>query len=190
MSHRAASITALVGLAPALLASGCPRFDDGNYVFRDEFEGPLCDGAPCGWVRVAGAADSASWGESLPGEHGLHLRGSGVVVRIEPEDAMLELGTQDSLLVLDLIARCDVGSTLSVEVGALESFTGEIRSYEPTLSVGTNILTEWGQPRPNAVQLGSSGFVLDEIDSITIAKSGDGLCEIDSIGIFIQTFVR
>lgn len=178
-------------LLPALAALalvGCPTFVDGDYVFREEFEGPYCDGAPCGWVRVAGPADAARIDESLAGEHALFLDGSGVVVRVEPAVAVLDVS--DSVLALDLVARCDVGSTLVVEIGATESFSGRLVELTPPLSQPRNVLNEWGQPRPTAVALGGEGTVLSTIDSITITKSGDGLCEIASIGIFNQFATR
>lgn len=167
----------------ALALAGCPRFDDGDYFFLDDLEGPLCGGVPCGWTRVAGPEDGARWAESLPGEHGLHLSGNGVVVRVSPA-VDLPFSVSDSQLALDLIARCDPGSTLVIEVGATEDFSGTLVGLEPTL----NILSSWNEPRPNPVQLGATGASLGSIDSITIAKSGDGQCEVDWIGIFPTFF--
>lgn len=181
MSRRACSTAFLSALAMgSVVLVGCPRLDEGSYVFLDDLEGPLCDGAPCGWTRVAGPDDGARWGESLPGEHGLHLSGNGVVVRIEPA-VMLDFSMTDNQLALDLIARCDPGSTITVEIGATGAFGGGTVGLEP---MPLNILTSWTERRPNAVSLGSMGTSIGSIDSITIAKSGDGLCELDWIGIF------
>ncbi len=184
MTRRDASRTpaalARAGLALALLTiAGCPRFEEGDYVFLDELEGPLCSGVPCGWTRVAGSDDSARWAESLPGEHGLHLSGNGVVVRVEPA-VELPFTMSDNQLALDLIVRCDPDSTVTVEIGSTDS-TGAVLGLEPT---PLNILTSWTERRPNAVTLGATGTSLSSIDSITIAKSGDGRCELDWIGIF------
>jgi hypothetical protein len=167
----------LVGLT--LLAGGCPTFDD-PYFYREEFEGPYCEGAPCGWGRVAGPDGSARVEDVLPGERALVLEGSGVIVRAEP--AVVLAGIGDGVLALDLLARCDFGSTLSVEIGTTNTFTGVTSSYEPT----PNVLLTWSEPRPRAVAFEPLGNVLDTIDSITISKSGDGVCEIAAIGLLDQ----
>jgi hypothetical protein len=182
-----AALAGLVGLGLVGLA-GCPTFADGDYVFREEFEGPYCDGAPCGWARLSGPEDAAYVDEPLAGEHALFLDGSGVVVRVEPAASVEDLG--DSTLALDLVARCDVGSTLVVEIGATESFSGAVVELTPPLVQPRNVLNEWGQPRPTAVALGDGRLVLRSIDSLTITKSGDGVCEIASIGIFRQFGLR
>ncbi|GAB4204884.1 MAG: hypothetical protein OHK0013_20220 [Sandaracinaceae bacterium] len=173
-----ALVIGLVSIGAAL-ASGCPRFEDA-YFYREEFEGPYCDGAPCGWTQVAGSAESARIEEILPGERALVLEGSGLIVRVEPDVAVGNVG--DSVVALDLIARCDLGSTLAVEVGASESFSGNILSFTPTLTSG-NVIMDWNQGRPRAVALGGGRTVIATIDSITISKSGDGVCELASVGL-------
>jgi len=190
VSRRRPSRSPLTALALGLFAlalglfalTGCPRFQPGDYVFLDELEGPLCAGVPCGWTRVAGPEEGARWGQSLPGEHGLHLSGDGVVVRIEPASE-LPFSMTDTQLALDLIARCDLGATLTVEIGATDT-SGASLGLEP---MPLNILTTWTERRPNALTLGGTGASLRSIDSITVAKSGTGVCEIDWIGIF-RTF--
>jgi hypothetical protein len=174
----------LAASALAALCSGCPTFSE-PYLYREGFEGPYCDGTPCGWTQVAGLPGSARIGEILPGERALVIEGNGVAVRVEPAVGLPDVG--DSILVLDLLARCDVGSSLSVEIGATVSFDGTIASYEPPLTAG-NVLTDWSQGRPRAVAFPAIGRVLASIDSITVAKSGDGVCEIASIGVFFDPF--
>jgi hypothetical protein len=173
-----------IGLAVGALAlASCGPFES-PYTWSDDFEGPLCMGAPCGWSRLAGPAEGARWGETLPGEHGLVLSGNGVIVAAEPA-ITLGLSTSDFNVALDLIARCDFGSTLSVEVGATENVTGELRGYAPTT---LNVLTSWNDPRPNASRLGSGIDTLRSIDTLTFSKSGDGVCEIDFVGLIDDTF--
>jgi hypothetical protein len=184
-SLRAGGTRLALGLAGAAVALGlaaCGPFDS-TYAWSDDFEGPLCAGAPCGWSRLAGPAEGARWGETLPGEHGLVLSGNGVIVSVEPALTVVN-GTSDFNVVLDLIARCDLGSTLAVEIGTTEDFTGELLEYEPML----NVLTSWSSPRPNASRLGNGIDNLRSIDTITISKSGDGVCEVDFVGLIDDTF--
>lgn len=169
--------------ASLALALGACQPPVSDYLWSDDLEGPLCDGAPCGWERLAGPAEGATWAESLPGEHGLVLSGPGVVVGIEPA-LLLGLSTSDTTLVVDVIARCDIGSSLTMEVGATEDFTGTVVAYTPTV----NVLTLWTNRRPNAVTLGGTGQALRSIDSIRFTKSGSGQCEIDFVGLIDQTF--
>lgn len=188
-SLRTGSMRPAIGRASVALAlaasalAACGPFDS-PYAWSDDFEGPLCDGAPCGWSRLAGPAEGARWGETLPGEHGLVLSGNGVIVAAEPA---ISLGatTLDFNIAIDLIARCDFGSTLTVEIGATENVTGELRGYSPAT---LNVLSSWTDPRPNASRLGSGIDELRSIDTITFSKSGDGVCEIDFVGLLDETF--
>lgn len=182
-SIRSAPFGIAIGLAATAFGlTACGPFES-PYTWSDDFEGPLCDGAPCGWSRLAGAADGARWGETLPGEHGLVLSGNGVIVSVAPA-LSLGFGASDFNLALDLIARCDLGSTLSVEIGAVEDFSAEVRGYTPT---PLNVLARWTDPRPNATRLGGSGETLRSIETITLSKSGDGVCEIDFVGLIDET---
>ena len=174
--------TGLALAATALGLAACGPFES-PYSWSDDFEGPLCAGAPCGWSRLAGPPEGARWGETLPGEHGLVLSGNGVIVSASPA-VPLTFGISDFNIVLDLIARCDLGSTLSVEVGATELSTGELRGYAPTT---LNVLSSWTDPRPNASRLGGGADTLSSIDTITFSKSGDGVCEIDFLGVIDET---
>lgn len=184
MSRGSHPSSIVIGAIAALALAGCPRLDDGNYVYLDDLEGPLCGGVPCGWTRVAGPEEGARWAESLPGEHGLHLSGNGVVVRTNP-GIELPFSMSDADLGLDLIARCDRGSSLVVEVGATQDFPVATVGLEPVLAIPTT----WSDPRPSTLPpLGSMGLTLRAIDSITIAKTGDGQCEVDWIGIVSRTF--
>lgn len=99
----------------------------------------------------------------------------------------------DSELALDLIARCDpddptnptdVASDLVIEIGVTDNSTGTQVGLEPM----RNILTSWSQDRPNTTALGNAGLPIRSIDTITIAKVGDGRCEIDFIGIALVRF--
>ncbi|MBX7194991.1 MAG: hypothetical protein K1X94_23255 [Sandaracinaceae bacterium] len=175
-----------VALALGALSVGgaaCGPFSS-DYLWSDDFEGPLCEGAPCGWTRLAGAPESARWSQSLPGEHGLTLEGNGVIVSNDL-GLTLALSTFDSSLALDLIARCDLDSSLTVEIGATEDVTGAPLGYSPTR---LRVLTSWTEGRPNAAAFPSSASSLRSLDTLTIAKSGDGVCEVDFIGFIDNSF--
>lgn len=183
---RARARATTIGVLPAVLAiglAGCGPFES-DYVWSEDFEEPGCAGVPCGWERLAGTDSGARWAETLPGEHGLVLEGSGVIVSRQI-DLTFAFSTFDSNIALDLIARCDVGSGLEVEIGASEQTTGTVHGYAPA---SLNVLTSWTDPRPNAVRIGSDGVNLSSIDTITFTKSGDGVCEIDFVGLIDDTF--
>lgn len=171
--------------ALALALSGCPPTASDVYVYFESFEGPLCEGVPCGWSQVAGPSGSVQWSESFAGEHGLHFSGSGVAARVEPRRT-LAFATSDVELALDLIARCDPGGLLTVEVAAIDATDGQTRAYEPNITV----LGRWTDPRPPTSRLQSDLSMerrITTIDSITIIKSGSGSCEVDAIGIFLAS---
>lgn len=169
-------------LSPAL--SACDPAGT-RYLWIEDFEGPLCEGAPCGWSRIAGEEGGARWEQTLPAEHGLVLRGDGVVVVARP-DVVVATGASDLTLALEVVVRCDVGAALSVEIGATDRLSGELQSFTPRVTP----LVSWLEPRPTAARFGTGRLSIGSIDSISLTKTGEGACEVDFIGVIDTSFIE
>jgi hypothetical protein len=138
-------------------------------VYYEDFEGELCDGAPCGWARSSGTAEQARWVETIhPGEHGLALTGD-VTVR-GPGSAATVFGPS---ILLQMVVRCDEGSRLGVDV----VISDELGSR--SLGVDAFAPTEWDEV---SVTLGSGGEIgSSTITAIVFTKTGSGTCEIGEV---------
>lgn len=176
MNRRVAAIAAL-----ALLQAGCPTFANDNYVYREGFQS--CP-TGCGWERVSGAAGDVTIGETLPGERGLHLRGDVAVTHALMVVPSASFQAGPSNFALDLIARCDLGSELQVQISATTNM-GEPQAFQPLAQTSQT----WTGRRPPLEIFPSGVFpepVISSLDNILILKTGPGVCEIDEVGIFFD----
>ena len=165
-----------------LLQLGCPTFTNDSYLYREGFQS--CPSG-CGWQRIAGSSSDVSIVETLPGERGLELRGV-AAVRHSLMDNPIPASSfvTASSFALDLIGRCDVNSALQVQITATTE-DGSPVVYEPLADTPSH----WNRPRPALEIFPSVDFpepVLVSLGDIVITKIGDGVCEIDEVGIFFE----
>jgi hypothetical protein len=111
-----------------------------------------------------------------PGEHGLRLEG---VVSVRgpgsTEDADTIFG---SAIDARVVARCDPGSTLTMDVLAVEPGSGIV--WTATTTIATQ--DEWTDPIPVLLELDGSPAGA-RITAVVLSKTGAGACEIDEIAI-------
>lgn len=172
----------LAGLV--LAQTGCPTFTDDGYLYREGFQD--CP-TGCGWMRIAGEADNVIIADTLHGERGLQLRGE-VTVSHTLEGVMLDPARRitGTRLALDAIARCDVGARIDVQIAGTDEM-GAPLAFDPIVSIEPS----WDRPRPRFSAL--RGFASDDpvvisLDSIVITKTGNGVCEVDELGILVDVF--
>lgn len=169
---------AFVALLLAVMA--CAPEDEPPRFYREDFE-TLCDGAPCGWQRIVGEPDQAVWVETIhPGEHGLRLVGD-VTVR-GPGTMATDDPIVTAALALQLAARCDLGSSLRVDVVLADPFGAQ---FSGTTSPALAPAAEWTEPTivfPTFGGAPPSDFA-SRVVAIGITKAGAGACEISDIAI-------
>lgn len=163
-----------LALAALIGALACEPDPFPNRPFYEDFE-TACDGTPCGWERSDGDASQAIWVESIhPGEHALRLTGE-VTVRGPGADPEVPATFSGTRLSVRLVARCDPGDTLAVDVLAIDAFGArhELRSV-------INPESEWTRV---ATGFATSATFLDDarISAVIIRKNGEGVCEIGEI---------
>ncbi len=170
-------------LALALLPAGCPTFPDDGYVYREGFQD--CP-TGCGWERLDGAPESVIIADTLHGERGLQLEGEATVshtlVGITFDPSRRVTGTR---LALDAMVRCDVGARLDVQIAATDEL-GLPLAFSPEVSIAST----WDRPRPAFSLL--RGFAVTDpvvisLDTIVITKTGIGVCEVDELGILLDS---
>ncbi len=160
-----------IGVATIIVGYACqPAVVTRAYL--EDFEGELCEGAPCGWERATGTAEQATWVETIhPGEHALRLTGM-VSVRGPGSDTPL-LGPD---VQLRMTVRCDPGSALDVDIIIVDELGTRPLNFTPVAgdSWGATVLT-----------LGRGGGVISnsQIAAISIRKTGSTACEIGDIRI-------
>lgn len=164
-------------LAVVLLLSMIACYaDPPTRIYVEDFE-TFCDGSPCGWERARGTADQATVVSTIhPGEHGLRLEGI-VSVRgpaaTEDDDTIF-----GSFVDARIVARCDPGSTLTLDVLAVEPTTGIVWTATETVPAGS----EWTDPI--SVSLSFDGSPANaRVTAVVLSKTGSGACEIDEIAI-------
>jgi hypothetical protein len=154
------------------------------FLFREDFESS-CNGAPCGWTQIAGAAGSASYVETLPSEHGVQLVGPGVAIARDvasaPASPTGEGVAIDDDLRAHIVARCDPGATLSLIV-TLDAGTRSIdvsggATFPPTWD-GTRAIFVLSPPQPTDV-----GVTFTRVRHVVIHKQGTGACEVDYLSL-------
>lgn len=169
-----------------LLLPSCSN--DPTYAFVESFE-EVCDGVPCGWQLQAGSTGSATYNETLPGEHGLLLSGGPMaILRDLPGVELASNSYTTDAIVVDVAARCPDFDALTFEVtvellasGELEVLTGTVSpsgSWDGTLDVVG--LTSAS---------GGFGELFGDVVSIRILKTTTGTCELDYVALRMQSFL-
>jgi hypothetical protein len=167
-------------------------------LYTADFDG-ACAGLPCGWTQVAGAPGAAhTTAILLPGMRGLALVGDGVLVD-GPRGDIPPYGLLGDELDVVVFARCDSGSTLTVQV-ALSSTTPldgstdaavtllEASLLPPTAwSTAMTTTDETRQALTPIVTPRESGLPV-RVQSVTVLKEGPGQCEIDSLVIEARSY--
>lgn len=175
----------LVALGVALglvgAAAGCNGTTD-VALWRDDFES-ACEGAPCGWVQIAGPRGSATWIETVPGEHGVQLVGAGVAIsRIAGDDSVI-FPARVSSLQAHVVARCDPGSQLTLIVTVHDQATG----MPLDASGSATFPSTWDGNRSLfdlfAADATARNATFDDIVSVVVHKDGEGTCEVDYVSL-------
>lgn len=168
-----------LALAALIGALACEPEPFPSRPFYEDFE-TACDGTPCGWERSDGEASQAIWVESIhPGEHALRLTGE-VTVRGPGADPDVPSTFSGTSLAVRVVARCDPGDTLAVDVLAIDASGGrhEMRSV-------INPESEWTRVATGSATTGS--FIDGgRISAVIVRKNGPGVCEIGEIVIDTQ----
>jgi len=140
--------------------------------YLEDFEGELCDGAPCDWSRTSGTPGQASYVETIhPGEHALQLTGD-VEIR-GPGNGLTLPGPE---VLVRMTVRCDSGSRLS---GAL-IITDDLGT-RPLPIPNVFAPTRWAE---TTVTVGGGGEIFESrLVAIELTKTGTGSCEIGEIMI-------
>lgn len=140
--------------------------------FVEDFE-TLCDGAPCGWERSAGAEGDVTYVSTIhPGIHGLRLRNT-VSARGPGGPARLLEGD----LFSSVTATCDPGATLDITV-VVSSELGGITTYSSPLFFGDG---DDFQRIETPIRV--DGFIGQTVtvQAVILEKRGSGTCTVDDV---------
>ena len=161
-------------VALAIGLGACGPDEPRPHVYFEDFE-TECDGAPCGWERSAGDADQATWIETIhPGEHALRFVGE-VTVRGPAAPPMSRLATSGAIFAT-LVARCDVGSALAMDVVLNDATLGAVVARASIVA-----REEWDTV--DVAMMTDGAFTSATVSAVVITKSGGGACEIGEIVI-------
>lgn len=139
--------------------------------YLEDFEGELCDGAPCDWSRTSGTPGQARYVETIhPGEHALQLTGE-VNVRGPGNDVVLP----GPNVRVRMTVRCDAGSQMTLGIIISDELgTRPLRfeAFAPTVWTETTVTVG-----------GGGEIAMSRLAAIEVTKTGSGSCEIAEIMI-------
>lgn len=169
MNKRWLAVSILLAIVACGPADAPQRFYD------EDFE-ELCDGVPCGWERTSGAADQATWIETIhPGEHGLRLEGE---VSVRGPGTEVGETIDSSVLFVRAYVRCDLDSELRLDVVIADDFGG---TYDASALLSP--AETWEAPYEAALEGDAPTLPGNAVHVVAVglAKTGPGTCEISEL---------
>lgn len=169
----------------ALALEGCPPCGstDAQAVGAWSFEN--CADASCGFTVESGVTRVTA--TFHPGEHGLDLAPGTSIVAPLTVAASTRYGTPG----VRLLARCDTGASLSIELDATTTATARdvapdagTPTQDDTLRADLNTTTSWAQA-------GQSIFTSREItrlSAVRVIAAGAGHCQIDQLQVTLSFY--
>ncbi len=181
MLRLAASLVA--SAVSALALEGCPPCGPTDAQAIGEWSFEHCSDASCGFTVESGSTRVTA--TFHPGEHGLDLApGTSIVAPVS-----VAASTLYGMPFVKLLARCDAGSSLSVELGATSTArdaapdagtTGEVETLRGTITTTTT----WALANQAFVSTGQ----VRRLNSVRVIAAGAGHCQIDQLEVSVNFY--
>lgn len=181
MLRLAASLVA--SAASALALEGCPPCGSNGAQAVGAWSFENCADAACGFTVESGTTRVTA--TFHPGEHGLDLApGTSIVAPVS-----VTASTLYGMPFVKVLARCDAGSSLSVELGATSTSrdaapdagtTGEDETLRATIPTTTT----WALANEQLVSTGQ----VRRLNSVRVIAAGAGHCQIDQLEVSVNFY--